>query len=152
MDSFPKQLSHWEAASVAMMNPWDLERQSNPYNNHLWTLSAELRSSFILYLTPLSLSTVRPAGRVAAVSLGALVFAVHNKWEITSVSSWRFASCQVKAAIRAHGEQRRLSHFNGDVILRRCLHALSLVLLLAGLHRCSFGRPQGDETGQFCAP
>lgn len=70
--SFPKQLSHWAAASIAMINPWDLERQYNP---HITISGLYLQSYYphVSYISLLSLFTVRLAVRVAAVSLGALV-------------------------------------------------------------------------------
>ncbi|RYP39733.1 hypothetical protein DL767_002114 [Monosporascus sp. MG133] len=134
--SFRDQLADWYAESVTMMNPFTWDRRYNPYNSHLWTLTAQLRASCVGFLVLLTGARLDATVRVALLCGMVMLFAKNQKWEIaTTLSGILLAELQL--------------FLNRQCESKRESQRWTLLVFLAGIFLASYPKLKGEETPGF---
>lgn len=142
LDSFWEQLTHWFWESITMMNPFTWDRKYNPYNPHFWTLTAELRASYIGFIAILTLARLVKAARLFLLCVMLGLFAQNQKWEIaTTLSGMLLAELQSYDGLGETNSQSRER--------RKRFDKPALLAFLAGLYLASYPQIKGPETLGF---
>jgi peptidoglycan/LPS O-acetylase OafA/YrhL len=148
LDTFEQQFRHWLYWSCTMMNPCTWDRFYNPYNPHLWTLSVEFRTSFILFLSILALARTKMVFRLLVLTALIWTFALYRKWEVaTSICGMILAEIDLHSGkFDAKNTMLMESEKSGSTWRRRLGQILFFIL---GLYLASYPKYSGDQALGF---
>jgi len=130
------------------MNPCTWDRFYNPYNPHLWTLSVEFRTSFILFLSILALARTKMVFRLLVFTALIWTFALYRKWEVaTSICGMILAEIDLHSGkFDAKNTMLMESEKSGSTWRRRLGQILFFIL---GLYLASYPKYSGDQALGF---
>jgi peptidoglycan/LPS O-acetylase OafA/YrhL len=147
LHSLSGQLIDWFRESVIMVNPFTWDRRYNPYNAHLWTLSPELRASYISFVVVLGTARLTAKARLSVLIFIVWLCARGQKWEVaTTLSGMALADLRSEDMVIKNRSTQQEEHKDGKQNQSR--QKLYYILLL-GLYLASYPKLQGEETPGF---